>query len=238
MTKPTWLPIRILAACLALVAAMATMADDPDPTPPKKSSKSPRDPAGTTVYMAQLRLLWDSWDENKDGFVDKEELRHIFRGPSAKPYDAKTATKTDPAKTDPAKNAEKKDDKKDAKIDDKKDVKKDDKKPVKKPDYAAYPDHAVLIALDQNGDGRISRDEFMSWAREYAVQLKHQDAALLKVSKVQDKLAKASPSSKTYSKLQTAVKDEQAALDKFNHDMTDAARAVQRLQKDQMKAKK
>jgi Ca2+-binding EF-hand superfamily protein len=35
-----------------------------------------------------------------------------------------------------------------------------------------YPDHEFLIELDQDGDGKISRTEFMDWARSYAGEMK------------------------------------------------------------------
>jgi hypothetical protein len=43
--------------------------------------------AGSNSYqLGQLRLLFDSWDLNLDGYVDRVELARAFRGPHAKPY--------------------------------------------------------------------------------------------------------------------------------------------------------
>jgi Ca2+-binding EF-hand superfamily protein len=47
------------------------MADEAE-TKPKKG---PKDPKGTSLYMGQLRALFDAWDANKDGYLDKQELR-------------------------------------------------------------------------------------------------------------------------------------------------------------------
>jgi Ca2+-binding EF-hand superfamily protein len=44
-----------------------------------------------------------------------------------------------------------------------------------------YPDHEFLIELDQDGDGKISRAEFMDWARSYVGELK-------KVNEGQDRI--------------------------------------------------
>jgi Ca2+-binding EF-hand superfamily protein len=46
-----------------------------------------------------------------------------------------------------------------------------------------YPDHEFLIELDQDGDGKISRTEFMDWARSYVGDLK-------KVNEGQDRIGR------------------------------------------------
>jgi hypothetical protein len=152
---------KLLAATLALLAGVAVSAQ------PKTTVK---DPPGTGIYMDQFRLLFDRWDLNGDGYLDKEELAKAFRGPNAKPYDYVAPSKdssekdkspgtTDPDKTDPAKK-------------DSESTK--DPKDAKKPDYSKYPDYVFLVALDVDKDEKISYDEFMHWAADYSIQLKQQ----------------------------------------------------------------
>jgi hypothetical protein len=69
----------LLLPCLALVWSSAANADD-------SKNKSGKDPAGTTLIMGQLRLLFDRWDKNKDGYLDPGELAKAFRGASARPH--------------------------------------------------------------------------------------------------------------------------------------------------------
>jgi Ca2+-binding EF-hand superfamily protein len=93
------------------------------------------------------------------------------------------------------------------------------------PDFAKYPDHALLIELDVNGDGRISKDEFEAWARDYAVALKHQEQAQKKIATAEHKLLTLSKnSSKMTPKelateqktLENELKKEQEALKKLS----------------------
>jgi Ca2+-binding EF-hand superfamily protein len=238
---------RILAAILMLALAGAA-ADAQDTT---KTNKEPPDPPGTTLYMTQLRALFDAWDLNGDGYLDKEELAKAFRGPNAKPYDydPKAGKSTDPKTTtdpkDPPKDPDPKDPPKDTTT---KDTTKTD---PKKPDYTMYPDYNFLVALDTDGDGMISRKEFMAWARDFAVQLKLQSDQTQKLLQVQQKLLAAQQKlanttakvgSAEYKKLveevkkeETAAQKEDAALKKIESQMKAAQKHIATALKNQKK---
>lgn len=78
MLRKRWLLVFAI-----LLASVATAPAQDDSPPPKKP-----DPPGTARYMARFRDIFDTWDRNKDGSLDKQELAVAFRGPGAKPYDA------------------------------------------------------------------------------------------------------------------------------------------------------
>jgi len=134
----------LLTLALLLVSTATLPAQDESP-------RRKPDPPGTAQYMARFRDIFDTWDRNKDGTLDKEELAKAFRGADAKPYDAdKTREPT------------------------------------------SFPDYNFLIQLDTGGDKQISRDEFESWARDYAVKLKQYNDALENVKDTQTRLTRAS----------------------------------------------
>ncbi len=158
----------LLAGALLFVLAPLAPAGRPKPPPPPPApGVESSDPPGTTLYMDQLRALFAAWDLNGDDSLDKAELAQAFRGADAKPYDYKKTS--DPSAPEPAANP----------------------KTTKKPDHSDYPDYNFLVRLDQDGDGQISRAEFMDWARDYAVQIKQQTDEEAKLAALEAKLAAA-----------------------------------------------
>jgi Ca2+-binding EF-hand superfamily protein len=207
MPSGIWRRRGRLAVCLMLALTAAALADAPpgDSTTPKSTADAP----GTTVYMGQLRKFFDKWDLNNDGYLDKQELAKAFRGPEAKPYDFNKAKDSD----------------KDAAADVTKEG-SEDATTAKKPDSKKYPDHDFLVQLDQDNDGKISRDEFMNWARDYAVQLKDQAAQEKKMLSLETR--KQSASGKESKTLEKELKKEQTKLDKMNTSMSSAEKALER----------
>jgi hypothetical protein len=120
---------------VALLAASAPGAEKPDPP-------------GTGALMGQLRVLFKTWDLNKDGHLDKDELARAFRGADARASDYLLDLKA---------------------LKEKKNSKR-----ARETFFKEYPDYHFLLEVDLDGDDKISRDEFMIWARDYAVDLKKQ----------------------------------------------------------------
>jgi Ca2+-binding EF-hand superfamily protein len=181
-----------LASALAwLLVSTAVVGDDKDDS---GGSKKP-DPPGTALIMGQLRAVFAAWDLDKDGYLDKEELAKAFRGPKAKPFDYKAPTKDDK--------------------DNDADTDKDTSKDKKKPDYSAFPDYQFLVQLDADGDGKISRDEFENWARDYAVQLKKIADTQALIAQAEAKLL-GNLSKQERKQVLAELKREKAALAKLN----------------------
>jgi hypothetical protein len=205
------LVVALLAGCLPA----ATAAD--------RTTKA--DPPGLTAYLGPLRQWFATTDANSDNYLDKEELAKVFRGPSAKPYDYVPPPK---------------DDKKDSDKDPTKDS--GSSSPGKattpsKTDYAKYPDYVFLTQLDQDGDQRISRDEYESWAHDYALQLKQQADSQAQVQALQQQLANPGLTTKERHKLEAALKKEQAAVTKFDNQMLAFEKHLQQAMKHMSTAK-
>ena len=191
MMPGNWQAGRRIGMGLLLLAVLGTNSQ-------AQSDAGKTDPPRTSATMGQLRLLWDKWDLDKDGFLDKRELAIAFRGPGKKAYDwRETAKKPKEESSEP-------------KSDSLKDLPPKDEKPAKTPDYSKYPDYNFLVMLDTDKDEKISRDEFVTWAREYATQLR--DAADLnkKTTDLKAKVAKAPPKNKKA--LEAQVKKQQAEI--------------------------
>jgi Ca2+-binding EF-hand superfamily protein len=75
-----------------------------------------------------------------------------------------------------------------------------------------YPDHEFLIQLDQNNDGKISRSEFMDWARSYVEGLKKFSARESRLSHKEKQLKEGSLSADEKKKLSEELKAERKAL--------------------------
>jgi Ca2+-binding EF-hand superfamily protein len=212
-----WFLAASLAALLTATAGAAADNDDAG------GAKKP-DPPGTALIMGQLRALFAAWDLDKDGYLDKEELAKAFRGPKAKPFDYKA----------PSKDAKDKDTDKDTSKDAKD---KDTSKDAKKPDYSAYPDYQFLVQLDTDGDEKISRDEFESWARDYAVQLKKIADTQTLIAQAEVKL-QGNLSKQERKQVLAELKRQKAALAKLNKGLKAYDTQLQKAMKGVKKPKK
>jgi Ca2+-binding EF-hand superfamily protein len=164
--------------------------------PASADDKKP-DPPGTGLYMAQLRAWFKAADVDNDGYLDEAELAKVFRGPKAKPYDFKEGDEN--------------------KQDEAKDKGKETSQSLggDKADYSKYPDYIFLKQLDTDKDEKISKDEFETWARDYAVQLKHQDEQIKKVLAAEQRLANATAKGEIHA-IEKELKAERDALNKLN----------------------
>jgi hypothetical protein len=75
-----------------------------------------------------------------------------------------------------------------------------------------YPDHEFLIQLDQNNDGKISRAEFMDWARSYLEGMKKYAARESRLSQKEKQLKEGNLSADEKKKISEEIKFERKAL--------------------------
>ena len=214
MRCTSWLRALAVFGLFALIATAVPAAE-----PKKEAAEPKKDPPGTGPIMTQLRAVFTAWDLNSDGCLDKEELAKAFRGSDAKPYDYKS---------NKAKDADKNDDKaKDSESG------KGSLSSTTKPDYSKYADYVFLTQLDKDNDEKISKDEFESWARSYAVSLKKQLETLQKIEKTEAKLARAEAKlgAKERRALEADLKTEREALDKMARDAMAFEKQLQRAMK-------
>jgi hypothetical protein len=164
---------------VALVAGSAPGAEKPDPP-------------GTGALMGQLRVLFKTWDVNKDGHLDKDELARAFRGADARASDYLIDLKA---------------------LKEKKNSKR-----ARETFFKDYPDYHFLLEVDLDGDDKISRDEFMIWARDYAVDLKKQLETEQRVLQAEARMEVAL-ADKELKLLQEEMKLDKEALKKWEKEM-------------------
>jgi Ca2+-binding EF-hand superfamily protein len=220
MLRTRWCVRPGLALAVLVGCALAAAAAD----------RTKADPPGLSLYLGPLRQWFSTTDANSDNYLDKEELAKAFRGPGAKPYDYVPPPKDD------KKDADKKEDK-DPTKDSGSSSSKGASKTPSKADYSKYPDYVFLTQLDANGDGMVSRDEFESWAHDYALQLKQQADAQNRLQSLQQQLANANLSAKERHHLETALKKEQTAANKLDSEMKSFEKHLQQALKSMAAAK-
>ena len=203
MKSSVWRRYSVVAVCLTLATACVALAEASSESTAHKKGKNSQ---STQKYVDLLSKLFDKWDLNSDDYLDKEELAKAFRGPNAKPYDYKKDYPDNDAATDTSKDDSK------------------DSTTTKKPNYTNYPDYTFLMNLDTDGDGQISRDEFMDWAKGYAVQLKDQAAQQKKVAALETRLQSAS--GKEARSIERQLRREQAKIDRMISQMNSAETAM------------
>jgi hypothetical protein len=151
------------------------------------------------LYFKQLQARFGVWDTNNDNVLDKNELAKAFRGPKAQPYDK--LVKVDfpvPPPPPPQPPAEKKVRRMSLVLlclprpslfvnaavaelltEPVKSTKVISPPPIIAPppiNYTALPDYVFTSMVSKNRDGKISKQEFEAWAREYARMLdNHED---------------------------------------------------------------
>jgi len=155
-----------------------------------------KDPPGTETIMANMRAWFAKYCNDKNE-IGKVEAAKAFG--YSRPYDAGPMFKTPTGKP--------KDDDKDKEGKDTSTsgtAAKSDK--PDKSTYANRPDFLFIAALDKDGDEKVSKEEFETWAHDYAVQLALSEQA--------------SPNQKQTKAQQTASKNFQQQQKQFGNQIT------------------
>ncbi|MFL5243792.1 MAG: EF-hand domain-containing protein [Gemmataceae bacterium] len=154
------------------------------------------DPRVLAHSLGQLQAWFRVADANNDGYLDKAELAKAFRGPEAKPYEE-----------------EKKEAKKDDKKGDAKD--KENDKDKHDADVVVYTDYSFLKLADQNGDGKVSKEEFDIWAKGFAMRLANQVNSQRELALAEQRLTLSTTlAERTALEHEAKALKEQAALEK------------------------
>lgn len=179
---------RVAQTVLALLCLVLLLTADVQGWQKSSAVSKKADPAGTGPTMGLLRSLFTDWDVNKDNYLDKRELARGFRMLQAKAAppekEPPPAIGTDKTKTAPGQKA------------------------------ASTLEQQFLAQVDQDGDKRVSRDEFINWAREYAVLLKNIATAEGKIAKAEAKL-KTNLRETTRKTVEADLQAERKALEKL-----------------------
>jgi hypothetical protein len=203
--------VLLSVAALLLVAEPVAFAQTKD--------KKKRD-ADIAKYVKQMSDQFNAWDLNKDGVLDKNELAKAFRGNDAKAYDyqdppAKPAVRVTMValmtlpRIDLPFNAVVAD------LVTRMDAKKAEKQAPLPPDaYQGLPDYQFIVLAGTKGQDRITRQDFDTWAKNYATSFESHYRAELAVKASKDKLAKA----KTAKEKKTIEQD----LAKHQQELTEA----------------
>jgi len=102
----------------------------------------------------------------------------------------------------------------------------------KAPDLSRYPDAEFMAQHDKDNDGKVSKDEFETWAKEYAGQLHNQAQAQQRILSLQLKMAKAVSQNEARS-FQAMLSREHAAMNNMTRQMQAYEQHLQQLQRSQ-----
>jgi hypothetical protein len=183
----------LAVASLSLVVLLVV---EPCRVAGQTKDKKKRD-ADIARYVKVMNDQFNSWDLNMDGVLDKDELAKAFRGNNAKAYDYQdpppkpgprvtmVALMTVPRVDLPFNAAL-------ADLVTRYDAKKAEKPAPLPPDvYQGYPDYQFIVLAGTKGQDRVTRQDFETWARNYAKVFENRHQAEVALKSARDKLATA-----------------------------------------------